>query len=107
MIHDLELLLPISDLGRLLLNFLEPLFSDFLNPLPLHSHLLRQLSPPPHHLVQLAPYLRLFFSQLLQPFIQVLLLSEYLKWSSMSECGDILDRAAFCLSFPYIIFISE
>jgi hypothetical protein len=107
MIHDFELLLSIFDLGRLLLNFLEPLLSDLVYPLPLHSHLLIQLSPPPHHFVQLAPYLRLFFSQLLQSLIQVLLLSEYLTWSSLSECGDILDRAASCLSFPYIIFISE
>ena len=81
MIHDLELLPTVSDLGSLLLNLLEPLLSDPLYPLPLHGHLLLQLSPPPHHLVQLGPHLRLLFSQLLQPLIQVLLLSEYLTVS--------------------------
>ena len=81
MIHYLELLPAVSDLGSLLLSFLEPFLSDPLYPLPLHSHLPLQLSPAPPHLVQLGPHLRLLFSQLLQPLIQVLLLSEYLTWS--------------------------
>jgi hypothetical protein len=69
MIHYLELLPTVSDLGSLLLNFLEPFLSDPLYPLPLQSHLPLQLSPAPHHLVQLGPHLRLLFSQLLQPLI--------------------------------------
>ena len=86
MLPDLDrMITTTSDPRNLLLYFLKPRLSDLLYPLPLPRHLLRQLSPPPLHLVQLAADPCLLLSQPLQPISQVLLLSEYLTCASLEK----------------------